>query len=168
MAACARWFDEMQGDLTRRSCLRRLVVLGGVAPLTAFPQTARALEPGEAIPQPDKADGRAFMDRAFEMKRRAEELGDQSYGAAVIKDGRIVGQAPSRVVLNSDPTGHAEMEAIRDAARRLGTRDLSGCVLYSSSRACPMCEAGAYWAGISLMYYGRGITPAGRPRLARC
>ena len=60
---------------------------------------------------------------------------------------QIVGEAPSRVVTASDPTAHAEMEAIRDAARRLRSRDLSGCVLVSTSRPCRMCEAAAGWAG---------------------
>ena len=83
----------------------------------------------------------------------------------VVRDGRIVGQSPSQVVQRRDPTGHAEMEAIRDAARRLGSRDLSGCILYSSSPPCPMCEAAAYWAGIESMVYGRGAQAGGRPRL---
>jgi tRNA(Arg) A34 adenosine deaminase TadA len=56
------------------------------------------------------------------------------------------------------------MEAIRDAARRLRTRDLSGCVLVSTSRPCRMCEAAAAWAGISRMVYGESLTEAGAPR----
>ena len=58
----------------------------------------------------------------------------------------------------------AEMEAIRDAARQLRTRDLSGCVLVSTSRPCRMCEAAAGWAGISRMVYGETLTDAGAPR----
>jgi tRNA(Arg) A34 adenosine deaminase TadA len=72
----------------------------------------------------------------------------------VVKDGKIVGEAPSRVLTNQDPTAHAEMEAIRDAARKLGTRDLSGCELYGSSPACRMCEAAAYWANIARLHPG--------------
>ena len=63
-----------------------------------------------------------------------------------------------------DPTAHAEMEAIRDAARRLRTRDLSGCTLVSTSRPCRMCEAAAYWAGISSMVTGAALTDVGPPR----
>lgn len=59
---------------------------------------------------------------------------------------------------------HAEMEAIRDAARRLRTRDLSGCLLVSTSPACRMCEAAAAWASISRMVYGEALTDAGAPR----
>jgi len=58
------------------------------------------------------------------MMQQAVDSGDQPYGAVVVKGGRIVGQSQSRVILDRDPTGHAEMAAIRDAARRLANRDL--------------------------------------------
>ena len=105
------------------------------------------------------------MERAFEMRRRAIERGDQPYGAIIAKEGRIVGEGVSAVVTDNDPTAHAEMQAIRDAARRLRTSDLTGCELYGTSRACAMCEAGAYWARIARMYYGASLTDAGAPRL---
>jgi tRNA(Arg) A34 adenosine deaminase TadA len=95
-----------------------------------------------------------FGRRAIELRDEAVRAGDQPYGAVVVKDGKIVGEAPSRVVTGRDPTAHAEMEAIRDAARRLGTRDLSGCELYGSSPACRMCEAAAYWANIARLHPG--------------
>jgi tRNA(Arg) A34 adenosine deaminase TadA len=56
------------------------------------------------------------------------------------------------------------MEAIRDAARQLGRRDLSGCVLVSTSRPCPMCEAAAGWARIARMVHGDALSDAGAPR----
>ena len=98
--------------------------------------------------------------------RRAKALraGDQGYGAVVQRDGVIVGAAPSRAVTNNDPTAHAEMEAIRRAARRLGSGDLSGSVLVSTSHPCRMCEAAAGWAGISRMVYGPALTNAGPSR----
>ena len=105
------------------------------------------------------------MERAFEMRRRAIERGDQPYGAVIVKEGRIVGEGVSAVVTENDPTAHAEMQAIRDAARRLATSDLTSCEMYGTSRACPMCEAGAYWARIARMYYGTSIADAGAPRL---
>lgn len=107
------------------------------------------------------------MRRALEMRRISVERGDQAYGAVIVKDGRIVGEGISAVITANDPTAHAEMQGIRDAARRLGMRDLSGCEMYGTSRACPMCEAGAYWARISRLYYGEGIVDAGAPRLSR-
>lgn len=117
-----------------------------------------------AAPRPVPSGREAFVQRALEMRRIAIETGDQPFGAVVVKDGRIVGEAPSRVIVNGDPTAHAEMEAIRDAARRLGMRDLSGCEMYSSSRPCRMCEPAAYWANISRLYYGSPVTDGGAPQ----
>jgi len=104
------------------------------------------------------------MRRAEALRDAAVRAGDQPYGAVVLRGELIVGAAPSRVVTHTDPTAHAEMEAIRDAARQLRTRDLAGCVLVSTSRPCRMCEAAAGWAGISRMVYGEALTDAGAPR----
>jgi tRNA(Arg) A34 adenosine deaminase TadA len=123
---------------------------------------------GRAATLAADAAAEGFIGRAFEMRRRAAAGGDQPYGAVVVKDGRIIGEAPSRVVTAGDPTAHAEIEAIRDAATRLGAPSLNGCVLYSSSRPCPMCEAAAYWAGISRLIHGAEMTDRGSPRLSRC
>lgn len=109
-----------------------------------------------------------FMAEAERARVLAVEAGDQSYGAIVVKDGRLVGFGPSRVVVNSDPTAHAEIEAIRDAAKRLGRGDLSGAILYSTSRACPMCEAAGFWANLGGMIHGPSLIDAGAPQLRRC
>ncbi|NNE64913.1 MAG: nucleoside deaminase [Gammaproteobacteria bacterium] len=116
----------------------------------------------QQILQPDH---RAFIKRAFEMRDLAVETGDQGYGAIVVRGNQIIGQSPSHVIVHNDPTAHAELEAIRDAARRIGSRDLSGCILYSSSAACPMCEAAAYWANIERLIYGNNASDSGRPVL---
>ena len=110
----------------------------------------------------------AFIKRAFDMKRRAVENGDQGFGAVVVRNGRILGEAPSRVVGLDDPTAHAEMEAIRDAVRRVGSKQLRGAILYSSSRPCPMCQSAAFWAGFGGMRYENPMTDGGRPTLPRC
>ena len=146
---------------------RRLFAIFGVVTLgLASRRPAQATQQSpDSITQPAMPGDSAFIKRSFEMRRLAIDLGDQGYGAVVVRESSIVGQSPSHVILNGDPTAHAEMEAIRDAAKRLGSRDLSGCTLYSSSRACPMCEAAAYWAGITRMVYGNAITDAGRPSL---
>jgi len=98
------------------------------------------------------------MQRARELRDDAVRAGDQPYGAVVLRGEQIVGLGPSRVVTSIDPTAHAEMEALRDAARRLATRDLGDCVLVSTSRPCRMCEAAASWARISRMFYGEALT----------
>lgn len=110
------------------------------------------------------AEHREFIAAAFKMKDEAVRAGDQAYGAVVVKDGRIIGFGPSRVVLKKDWTAHAEREAIREAQARLGRTDLSGCLLYSSSRPCSQCEAAAGEARIARMYYGSEATDAGAPR----
>jgi len=155
---------------TRRKVLGRLVSIGGVAVLLGLPRTARGAagdRQGDIV-QPGKADKGGFMQRAFEMRRIAQERGDQAYGAVVVKNGRIVGEGISGVIVKRDPTAHGEMEAIRDASRRLGKNDLSGCEMYSSSKPCPMCETAAYWARISRLYFGGGIADDGPPRYPSC
>jgi tRNA(Arg) A34 adenosine deaminase TadA len=117
------------------------------------------------IEQPVRAAPEAYIDRAFELRLQAVARGDQAYGAAVVKDGKIIGQSQSLVVLDDDPTAHAEMSAIRDAARRVGRGGLRGATLYSSSRPCPMCEAAAFWAGLEGFHFGRAIEAGGAPRL---
>ncbi|MFT5116374.1 MAG: tRNA(Arg) A34 adenosine deaminase TadA [Parasphingorhabdus sp.] len=122
------------------------------------------VQASDGLTQPESPDAKAFMSRAILMRDQAVSAGDQAFGAVVVRDGRIVGQSRSRVMTHSDPTAHAEMEAIRDAASRLGRR-LTGCTLYSSSRPCPMCEAAAYWANIDRMIHGLSLNNAGSPTL---
>lgn len=162
--------DVHREDKNRRLLLIRLLQAAGLS-LAALPVPLRRAFPGTAKigtkPSPEGLR-KQYMEHAFEMKKRAVTSGDQPYGAVVVKDGRIVGEGPSRVVINEDPTAHAEMEAIRDAARRLGTRDLSGCVIYATSRPCQMCETAAYWANLSGIYFGASSTAAGAPRYSSC
>ncbi len=145
----------------------RRTLLTGLACSAALGRPAGAQARETPIVQPVEATPAGFLRRAFEMRDLALKAGDQGFGAVVVREAMIVGQAPSRVVSNTDPTAHAEMEAIRDAARRLHVRNLSGAVLYSSFRPCPMCEAAAHWAGISRMVYGDAATDGGPPRLNR-
>lgn len=104
---------------------RRVLHLLGIG-VVLRPAYAAADPP---LDQPSPAGPAAFAARALSLRDRALASGDQGFGAVVVREGRIVGEAPSRVITAKDPTAHAEMEAIRDAARRLGTRDLSGGAL---------------------------------------
>lgn len=67
---------------------------------------------------------------------------------------KIIAAATNRVVQKNDPTAHAEIIAIREAASLLKTHDLSGCTIYSSCEPCPMCLGAIYWAGIKRVVYG--------------
>jgi tRNA(Arg) A34 adenosine deaminase TadA len=138
-----------------RCAERRAVLKAGAAAMLLASFPALAADDGRA----------AFMRRAFELRKLALDRGDQPYGAVVVRQGRIIGEGVSAVVTTPDPTAHAEIEAIRDAARRLKTRDLSGAEMFGTSRACPMCEAGAYWAGISRLWHGESIAGGDAPRL---
>ena len=89
-----------------------------------------------------------FLAHAQRMRELASNNGDQPYGAVVVRGDTVIAAAPSRVVSRGDPTAHAEMEALREAAAKLGTRNLSGCTLYGSSPPCAMCESAAYWANV--------------------
>ena len=149
-------------DLKRR---KLWLALAGLFSTLVLREGVAGSETTETIEQPATRDDASFIARAFAMRMRAIDSGDQGYGAVVVRDGIIVGQAPSHVVVNRDPTAHAEMEAIRGAVRRLNSRDLSDCVLYSSSPACPMCEAAAYWAGIERMVSGKDGREGGSPQL---
>ena len=76
------------------------------------------------------------------------------FGACVVKDGKIVGKGMNRVIKNMDPTAHAEIVAIRNACKNLGTHDLTGCEIYTSCYPCPMCLSAIIWANIKKVYYG--------------
>ena len=75
------------------------------------------------------------------------------FGAVVVKDGKVIGKGGNKVTVNNDPTAHAEIVAIREAARNIGSFDLSGCEIYASCEPCPMCLGAIYWAHIDKLYY---------------
>lgn len=77
------------------------------------------------------------------------------FGAAIIdKDGNIIAVESNRVLGDHDPTAHAEITAIRAASKKLGTHDLSGCVIYATGYPCPMCLGAIIWANIKKCYFG--------------
>ena len=77
------------------------------------------------------------------------------FGAAVIdSDGNIVAVSSNSVLKDNDPTAHAEVNAIREACKKLGTYDLSGCILYATGYPCPMCLSAIIWANVSKVYFG--------------
>lgn len=76
------------------------------------------------------------------------------FGAIVVKDNKIVGYGNNKVLIDNDPTSHAEVVAIRDACKNLSTYDLKGCIIYSTSEPCPMCMSAIIWANIKEVYYG--------------
>ena len=83
------------------------------------------------------------------------------FGTVIVKDGEIVGRGHNCVLRDNDATCHGEVAAIRDAGRRLGTFDLSGCELYTTGEPCHMCLCACMWANISKIYYGCNIADNG-------
>ncbi|MBR2958367.1 MAG: nucleoside deaminase [Bacteroidales bacterium] len=101
------------------------------------------------------------MEKDNEYMRRAIALADESvrrgggpFGAVIVKDGVIIAEGSNSVTILNDPTAHAEVSAIREACRRLGTFHLDDCTIYTSCEPCPMCLGAIYWAGIKQIFYG--------------
>lgn len=95
-----------------------------------------------------------FMRQAIDLAVENIKNGGGPFGAVIVKDGAVVATGVNRVTANNDPTAHAEVSAIRAACTKLGTFDLSGCVIYTSCEPCPMCLGAIYWAHIDKIYYG--------------
>lgn len=76
------------------------------------------------------------------------------FGCVIVKDGKIVGSGNNKVTSTNDPTAHAEVTAIRDACKNLGSFQLDGCEVYTSCEPCPMCLGAIYWARPDKVYYG--------------
>ena len=76
-----------------------------------------------------------------------------TFGAVVVRKGKIVGRGWNQVTSTNDPTAHAEVTAIRDACARLKTFQLDDCELYTSCEPCPMCLSAIYWARFKKVYY---------------
>ncbi len=95
-----------------------------------------------------------FMRRAIELAVENVKNDGGPFGAVIVRNGEIVATGVNRVTANNDPTAHAEVSAIREACTKLGTFDLSGCVIYTSCEPCPMCLGAIYWAHLDKIYYG--------------
>ena len=107
-------------------------------------------------------DHERFMARAIELSRKAAivESTGGAFGTVIVKDGEIIGEGRNCVVSENDPTWHGEIEAIRNACRKLGNFSLEGATLYTSAEPCPMCLGATYWAGIKDLYYAATVDDA--------
>jgi len=137
-----------QHDRDRRLLLSAVTLAPFAGILRPAPVAAQSGMTLPVIEQPAEKTKAAFLARARALRDQAVKEGDQAYGAIVVRNGIIVGEGRNYVVLQSDPTAHAELLAVRDAARRLNKRDLSDCDVYSTATPCPMCQGALYWARI--------------------
>jgi hypothetical protein len=148
-------------DHGRRRLLAALPFLPLAATASAPPAAAQT-----PIEQPSERTKAGYLARARALRDLAVREGDQAYGAVVVRNGVIVGEGRNFVVRDNDPTAHAELLAVRDAARRLATRDLSDCEVYSTAVPCPMCQAALYWGRVRRWHNESTAAEGVAPRLA--
>lgn len=95
-----------------------------------------------------------FMEKAVELSLENMRAGKGGpFGAIIVRQGKIIGTGANHVTSDNDPTAHAEVVAIRDACKNLGTFQLDDCEIYTSCEPCPMCLAAIYWARPKAIYY---------------
>lgn len=94
-----------------------------------------------------------FMREAIALARGNVEAGGRPFGAVLVRDGAVLARAVNETNRSNDPTAHAELEAIRQASRRLGSPRLDGAVVYASGHPCPMCLAAMHMTGVKAAYF---------------
>jgi tRNA(Arg) A34 adenosine deaminase TadA len=104
-----------------------------------------------------------FMARAIQLSIENVYSGRGGpFGAVVVRNGVIIGEAANQVTSTNDPTAHAEVLAIREACRKLDAFDLVGCEIYTSCEPCPMCLGAIYWARLARVYFGNADADASK------
>jgi guanine deaminase len=104
-----------------------------------------------------------FMRAAFDAAKQGMADGRGGpFGAVVVRGEAVIAAGSNRVVRDQDPTAHAEVMAIREACRRLGTHTLAGCEIYCTTEPCPMCLAAIYWARIDKVWFSATRMEAAR------
>ncbi len=104
-----------------------------------------------------RVDVEGAMRLAIDQARASRRGGNKGYGAAVVLGERVLSHRHDTASSERDPSLHAEMSAVREACRVLGTADLSGCVLVSTCEPCPMCSSLAVWANLGAVFFGASI-----------
>jgi guanine deaminase len=104
-----------------------------------------------------------YMDEVVTMAlENVQKNHSGPFAAIVVKDGQIIGRGTNLVTQTNDPTAHAEIVALRQAAQALSDFNLAGCKLYTSCYPCPMCLGAVYWSRIDKVYYANTPEDAAR------
>lgn len=141
----------------------RLIGVASVLSSICFAQPAEEGSPKTDEKNEPQAYQEKFMKRAIEISRTAlTKPGTEPFGAVIVLDGKIVGEGLSQALATLDVTSHGEIEAIRDANRRLKRLDLSDCEIYTSCEPCPLCVAAIGIARLKKMYYAATLDQAGK------
>ena len=111
-----------------------------------------------------EAEDERRMGLALDEARRGETAGEVPVGAVVVLDGQVIGRGHNRVIAASDPTAHAEIVALRDAAQAVSNYRLAGADLYTTVEPCPMCCGAALNARVARVVYGAADPKAGAAR----
>jgi tRNA(adenine34) deaminase len=101
------------------------------------------------------------MKIALELAKKAFDGGEVPVGAIVVKNGEVIGQGYNQAETRNDPTAHAEILAIKEAAEKLGNWRLTGCTLYATKEPCPMCAGAMQQARLSKLVFGTNDLKAG-------
>jgi tRNA(Arg) A34 adenosine deaminase TadA len=101
-----------------------------------------------------KHPNKDIMRRAIKLAIDKHKEGGHAVAAIIVKDDRIIAEAFTTINKNQDPTCHAEINAIRLAAKKLHSKKLEGCYLYTTYESCPMCTSAAIWARMKGIVYG--------------
>ncbi len=101
----------------------------------------------------DRNNSEQFFTEAVDITLENIHNGGRPFGAVIVKEGKVVARAVNSMLDDCDPTAHAEMSAIRKAAKALKSIDLTGAIVYATGEPCPMCQAAIYMAGIREVYY---------------
>jgi tRNA(Arg) A34 adenosine deaminase TadA len=101
-----------------------------------------------------------YMKVAIDLSIESVKNGGGPFGAVIVRNGEVIASTSNSVTKDNDPTAHAEVNAIRQATKKLGTFDLSDCVIYSSCEPCPMCLGAIYWARLNKLYFANNKTDA--------
>ena len=107
-----------------------------------------------------------YMEKALVLARKAFELGEVPVGAVIVRDGEIVGEGYNLREREGSVIAHAEVIAIEQACKRLGTWRLSGCTLYVTMEPCPMCAGAIAWSQLGRLVYGVADEKRGYNRYA--
>jgi tRNA(Arg) A34 adenosine deaminase TadA len=103
-----------------------------------------------------------FMQMAIDKAAEGVELGQSPFGACIVKNGEVIACDHNIVISSTDITAHGEVNAIRNACRKLNNIQLTGCEIYSTCEPCPMCFTAIHWARIDKIIYGARIEDAAK------
>jgi tRNA(Arg) A34 adenosine deaminase TadA len=146
--------DHSRGGV--RAVARRDFLYAGVAVAAGVALPAGALNAAVQASDVVTDKDREYMSVALQHMREAGVLNKTGgpFGAVVVLDGKVLAVSGNSVMRDSDPSAHAEVNAMREACKKMGSPHIAGAVLYSSCEPCPMCFSTAYWARVEKIFYG--------------